>query len=61
MKRNTKYAKLYLIACFCCIFIALAALFIGGLSYSNPTLDFYSLYKIEPIKNFIFTLLPSIK
>ncbi len=59
--RLYKNAHRFFVLSICSICIGVVFLFIGGLSYTNPQLEFVELYNLEPLKNLLFTLLPSLK
>jgi len=41
--------------------LGMIVLFIGGLSYANPKLEFAALFKLEPLQNLIYTIIPKIQ
>lgn len=43
------------------LILGMFLLFLGGLAYVNPKLEFSALFKLEPLQNFIYSLIPTIE
>jgi len=65
MKKATtlikKKQKMLFYSCVASSAIGCAILFIGGLSYVNPKLEFGALFKLEPLQNLIYSIIPEFK